>query len=182
VKRDPWAPPAPPALPPPTVPSRAPGVFWRPSIAFVDELAQALEGQRVLEIFAGNGYLAGQLARRGVDVLATSVLSSMDGHESGLYHPVVDLDAVQAVLEHGDDRDVLLMCWPTTTRRAHQAAQLWEARRSRPIAFIGEYTDYARGHLGGCATDEFFESFLVEREFKSYRGNCMERACMGRVR
>lgn len=152
------------------------GLWWRPSPAFIEEIAAALAGQRVLEVFAGNGYLAGLLARRGIDIVATSILSSMDAHERGIYHPVTDVNAVVAVSTLADDRDVLLMCWPTVTDQAVQAAELWG---DRPILFIGEFTDYSLGHLGGTATDEFFERFSVTQTFESYRGNIMEKACMG---
>lgn len=152
------------------------GLYWRPNDQFVHELAMALQGRRVLEIFAGNGYLAGLLSARGVDILATSILSSMDAHERGVYHPVEDMDAVEAVKAYGNDRDVLLMCWPTVTNQALYAAQDWG---DKPIIFIGEFTDYEKNHLGGCATDEFFERFSMTHEFTCYNGNMLEKAAMG---
>ncbi len=166
----------PPRLAPPPPGSPVPGVFWAASAAFVDELAEALAGRKVLEIFAGNGYLASLLAARGLEVTATSVLSSMDAHERGLYHPVANLDAREAVLRLGDDHDLLLMCWPTVTPAALQACELWGAK---PIAFIGEWTDYSKNHLGGCATDELFERLAPSRILSSYRGNLLERAAIG---
>ena len=166
-------------LPLPAVGRDVAGVFWRPSEAFVVELAAALAGKKVLEVFAGNGYLAGLLAQRGIDVVATSVLSSMDAHQRGLYHPVHDVNAVRAVIQLGVDCDVLLMCWPTVTNQALLAADLWSRDAGRQIVFIGEFTDYAKNHLGGCATDEFFERFRPTQDFASYRGNMLEKACMG---
>lgn len=166
----------PPRLSAPPPGSFVPGVFWRPSAEFADALAGRLRGSRVLEVFGGNGYLAALLSERGVDILCTSVLSSMDAHERGLYFEVEDLDAREACRLHGGDRDVLLMCWPTVTDAALQACELWG---EKPIAFIGEFTDYSKGHLGGCATDSFFERFRVAEEFPSYRGNMLERACLG---
>lgn len=158
------------------------GRYWRANEAFIDELTEALMGQRVLEVFAGNGYLAGLLASRGIDIVATSVWSSMDAHDDGIYHPVIELDAVAAVEAHHGDRDVLLMCWPTVTERAVQAAMRWQELRGGPIAYIGEVTDHEKGHLGGCATDAFHALFEPEKVFESYRGNEMERACLGRIR
>jgi hypothetical protein len=154
------------------------GAFWRPNEAFVDELADALRGRRVLEVFAGNGLLAGLLAARGVDVVATSILSSMDRHEAGLYHPVEPLDAVAAALIY-QERDALLMCWPTVTPAALAACEIWG--EGRPIVFIGEFTDYTLGHLGGCATDDFFARFVREKDFATYQGNMMERASLGKI-
>lgn len=163
-------------LPLPASHEKVLGLYWRPTPAFIEEVAAALAGQRVLEVFAGNGYLAGVLAQRGIDVVATSVLSSIDAHERGIYHSVTEINAVAAVSTLGEDRDVLLMCWPTVTDQAVHAAELWG---ERAILFIGEYTDYSLGHLGGTATDEFFERFSVTHTFASYRGSAMEKACMG---
>jgi hypothetical protein len=72
----------------PRVPDRMRGSFWRPNEAFVEELASYLAGKRVLEIFSGNGLLAGLLNARGVDVRATTLLSSHDSHRLGFFHPV----------------------------------------------------------------------------------------------
>lgn len=165
-------------LPLPEIIDRVPGQFWRPNVIFINELVQALQGRRVLEIFAGNGYLAGVLASRGIDIQATSILSSMDAHDYGIYHPVEDMDAVTAVHTYAQDADVLLMCWPTTTNQALEAADLWG---DRPIVFIGEMTNYAIEHYGGCCTDEFFERFSVSKTFLSYQGSMMEHACIGEL-
>lgn len=160
-----------------TDPSQVRGLFWRHSPAFIKQLAQALQNKRVVEIFAGNGYLASLLSREGIHVTATSVLSGMDAHQDGLYHPVEELNAVHAVLKYRDDHDVLLMAWPTTTDQAFVAATYW----GKPIVFIGEVTDYAKGQLGGCATDEFFEHFEVTHTFDTYQGRMYETACIGKM-
>lgn len=154
------------------------GVFFRPNDAFIEELADKLRGARVLEIFAGNGYLAARLSKLGVDITATSILSSMDAHCLGVYHPVQNINATEAIERHGAHHDTLLMCWPTVTDSALRACKAWG---DKPIAYIGEFTDYAKGHLGGCATDEFFERFSPEHTFASYQGNMLEKACIGRL-
>lgn len=163
----------------PKIPADAAGIFWRVNQEFIDELSAKLRGKRVLEVFAGNGLMAALLHARGVDIVATSILSSMDAHERGLYHPIQEMDAVEAVLTLHQDCDVLLMCWPTVTQKAVRAAMHWSAIKDAPIVFIGEYTDYSKNHLGGCATDEFFEMFKIDQTFSSYRGNALERACIG---
>lgn len=172
-------PPARPAsLPLHAIPQRALGVFWRPTSEFVDSLALALRGMRVLEVFAGNGYLAAMLSARGIDITATSILSGMDAHESGLYHPVIPMEAVEAACLFKDGHDALLMCWPTVTEAALRCALAFGP--GRPIAYIGESTDYAKGHLGGCATDSFHANFSFQMDLP-YQGNCMERAGIGRI-
>ncbi|MEJ6003723.1 hypothetical protein [Paucibacter soli] len=164
----------PPRIPPlryiplPAAHARCPGVYWHASSAFLDELAAYLKGKRVLEVFAGNGYLAARLIEFGVSIRPTSKLTGHDAHERGLYTQVEELDAESAVKLYGRESDVLLMSWPTVTPAAFRAAQLWG--RGRPICYIGEMTDYAAGRLGGCATDEFFAAIDVVYSFKSYRG------------
>jgi hypothetical protein len=168
------------ALPLPAQPGRVPGVFWRPSLAFLDQLAAFLQGKRVLEIFAGNGYLAGLLAARGIAITATSLRSGHDCHARGLYHPVTALPAAQAVAELGQEHDVLLVCWPTVTPEVLRAATTWGA--GRDIVFIGEVTDYSRGHLGGCATDEFFDAIDATHRFNAYQGSPLEQAMVCRLK
>lgn len=60
-----------------------------------------------------------------------------------------------------------------------KAAKAWGP--DKDIVFIGEVTDYAKNHLGGCATDEFFEAIQVSRKFESYRGNLLEAAMVCRL-
>lgn len=141
--------------------------------AFLDELATILAGRRVLEVFAGNGLLASRLAARGTDVLATSVPSDHDRHERGMHHPVVDMDAVTAVVRHGRDRDVLLMSWPTTTPAAARCALAWG--EGRPVVFVGEVSRPPRDPrgrlaLGGCADDAFFALMGDVATIGSYDG------------
>jgi hypothetical protein len=168
-----------PLLPLPKSMHRTPGVFWSPNEAFLQDLADRLHEKSVLEIFSGNGYLAGLLTDRGVSVTATSILSGMDAHANGVYHPVAAMDAVSAVSAFGLTHDVLLVCWPTVTDAVLRSVRAWGP--GRDIVFIGEFTDYEQGHLGGCATDAFFEAISVIDDFPSYRGNMMERAVVCRL-
>jgi len=148
--------------------------------AFVDELAAFFRGKRVLEVFAGNGALASLLARKGVSVTATSLFMGHDGHEMGNNFPVIEMDAAEAVLSLGDDHDVLLICWPTVTNRVTVATQLWGA--GREFVYIGEFTDYSKNQLGGCADDEFFETIESFVPFASYRGSMYEQGGVMKVR
>jgi len=150
--------------------------------AFVDALAERLRGKSVLEVFAGNGTLAAELTRRGVDVVATTLFSGHDGHERGLRFPVVERDARAAVREFGRERDVLLMSWPTTTEAAAAAALEWGDER--PIVFIGEVTrpELGLAGLGGCASDFFFEIAELQDEIAGYRGRgALDRAVVYRT-
>lgn len=156
------------------------GAFWRPNGPFVDQLAAFLRGKRVLEIFSGNGYLAAQLHARGIDVTATTIFSSHDRHDLGMYYPVIELEATRAVELYRADHDVLLVCWPTVVPAVLKAAIAWGAEKD--IAYIGEFTDYSKGHLASCATDAFFESMEFGHSFDAYHGNIMEAARVGRLK
>jgi hypothetical protein len=147
---------------------------------FVDALAETLAGKRVLEVFAGNGYLAAALARRGVEVRATSLFSSHDGHAQGFYHPVKEMEASAAVGLYRKRSDVLLMSWPTATDAAAAAALRWGSER--PVVFIGEVTDLEAGQLGGCASDIFFEIMRAEDTIPGYvTDNPLEKAVVYRL-
>lgn len=154
-----------------------PITYFRDSDQFADELSIYLKGKRVLEVFAGNGYLAKRLSDRGVNVRATSIFSGHDGHFYGMHFPVEELTAMEAISEYGDDSDVLLMSWPVADERAYHALKLWGV--SKPIVYIGEVTNPdLPGLMGlsGCASDRFFDSITWEREFSSYSGNMLEKA------
>lgn len=168
---------------PPADNERGPGQYIRLSDAFIDELAKELAGKRVLEVFAGNGLLGGYLLERGVDIVSTTIFSGHDGNESGLYSVVHEMEASQAVEKFADERDVLLMAWPTVTTKAFECAQLWSSLKGEdaPICFIGERTDYAKNHFGGCADDQFHELFVETKALSSYKGNIMEVACLGKM-
>lgn len=148
------------------------GVYWRPNGPFVDELTTYLAGKPVLEIFAGNGYLAGLLAQRGIDIRATTRLSSHDAHDFGMFFDVEEMEAEMAVQAYGQTSDVLLISWPTTTQAVLRAARLWGPEK--PVVYIGELGDIRNGVYAGCASDEFFDALRHGRRFKTYQGRQME--------
>lgn len=161
---------------------RVPGQFGNFDDRFCDELKTWIAGRRVLETFAGNGLLAAALASRGVDIVSTSLFSGHDCHDRGMHHDVVEIDAVAAVDRYGDERDILLMCWPTTVEATTLAALKWGRK---PIVFIGEVTDYSLGMrgLGGCATDLFFDVTEETEVFSTYKSrNMLERAAVRLLR
>lgn len=152
------------------------GVFWRPNPDFIQELTEYLDGKRVLEVFAGNGYLSSLLKERGIDIRATSLRMGHDAHEYGFHCEVEDKEASHAIHDYGDNCDVLILCWPTVTDSALQAMTFWGFEK--PVVYIGETPrpELGMGGLSGCATDKFFEAIRWEREFSSYQGNMLERA------
>jgi hypothetical protein len=156
-----------------------PGMFWRYDSKFINDLSSYLQDKRILEVFSGNGLLAGVLAKKGISIQATSIWSGHDAHHLGFYYPVENIDAVSAVKKYKPEFDTLLMCWPTVTESATQVARLCEGK---DIIYIGEVTDYATGDLGGCATDSFFEETTVVFNFETYKGNRIEYAQVRHLR
>ncbi|MCC5613079.1 hypothetical protein LC612_42000 [Nostoc sp. CHAB 5834] len=154
-------------------------MYWQPLEPFVDELAHHLRGARVLEIFAGNGLLAGLLQSKGIAVTPTTRFAGHDSHERGLYSDVREMTALNAVQELGPDNDVLLVCWPTATPATLIAAMAWGSNKD--IVFIGEQSDPSQGLYGGCACDDFFKSIHITKRFESYKGNFLEAAFVCRL-
>lgn len=157
------------------------GCYFKPSEALIRELTSMIGSRKVLEVFAGNGLLAACLKARGVDITATTLYSSIDGHDAGVYTPAIELDACSAVAKYGPESDILLICWPTVTNAVLHAVELWsDLGRGQDVIYIGEVTDYAKGHLGGCATDDFFEHMQWHSRLKHYVvRNEMEKALVG---
>lgn len=125
-----------------------------PSPGDMTWLAKLLDGRGIVEIGAGSGYWAWQMAQAGIDVLA------FDPHRPGpdnryvqhqLYYPVLDGDDRMAA--HYPDR-ALLLCWPPYCDPV--AADALRAYAGDLLIYIGE------GAGGCCADDEFFKVLDAE--------------------
>lgn len=127
----------------------------------IDDLAVIFAGKRVLEVYAGRGYLSALLREKGVDIRATSLQQGHDGSQLlGYVHEVEPLDAESAIHHYSGECDFILTAWPTTD--GGLARSLRYVNTNTLIVFIGEITDYnvSPAFLGGCATDEFFEGVV----------------------
>jgi len=155
--------------------------YWRKDAGLVETISRIVKSKRVLEIFAGNGYLASCLEDSGVTITPTTLLSSHDGHGLWKYHNVIEKEASCAISELGNEHDILLICWPTVSDAALKAIEKWGP--DKPIIYVGEMpTPWlgAAGMLQGCATDAFFDNFNVTETLNSYKTtNMMERAVVG---
>lgn len=136
---------------------------------FCSELARITNGKNVLEIFSGNGLLAKKLADLGCHITSTSILSGMDAHDINLFFDVENIDCITAVEKYKDSHDYLLVSWPTVTRAAVDALDLWG--EEKPIIYIGEshMTDPDMRGCVGCATDDFHESLVNIRLIESFK-------------
>lgn len=131
------------------------------AVAFVAEHA----GPRVVEVGAGAGYWAWQLAQRGVDVLAYDADPpdlrvnhyhapgrGPDGMPDGLretWHPVLCAEDAAASAIHSDR--TLLLCWPPYD--SPMAADTLAAYTGDRVVYIGEGP-------GGCTGDDRFHRML----------------------
>ncbi len=127
-----------------------------PSPGDIAWLAKLLDGRGVVEIGAGSGYWAWQLAQAGVAVAAYD--PELPGPENKfnqhrLYHPVMTGDHTAAA-DHPDR--ALMLCWPSYG--ASFAKQALHAYRGDMVIYIGE------GEGGCCADDRFHR--ILERDFE----------------
>jgi hypothetical protein len=127
------------------------------SVAFVAANA-VYTGFNVVEVGAGTGYWAWQLAQRGVNVLAYDANPPGSGRGFGwrqasttIHHPVVEGDA-RAVAAHPDR--TLLLSWPPRERTMGYDAL---------TAYTGDRLIYIGLPAGGhCADDQFFHALLSD--------------------
>lgn len=154
---------------------------------FIDALAKIIGNRSVLEVYAGNGFLAKSLRERGVQIYPTSLFSSHDGHQLGMYCEVAESSSFEAVYRQGDQFDVLLMSWPITDFSTFFCSKAWLRKEqiSRPIIFIGELPGSFLGYsnmLSGCACDNFFASIADMTLIEEYEPrNILDRAAILKV-
>jgi len=118
------------------------------------QLANYINGRKVLEIMSGVGWLAKALADQDVDIHATDDYSWGYRDKRFLY-PVHKFDCIKAI-EADPHAELLLVSWPHMNCQALiSAMKLWGP--DRPVIYIGE------GYPGCCAPKEFFDIFLIDK-------------------
>jgi hypothetical protein len=122
-----------------------------PSPGDMQWLKDLLGEQGVVEVGAGSGYWAWQMAQSGIDTVA------YDPHPPGpenrfathrMYHPVGDRD--HSAVEQHPDR-ALLLCWPP------YASDMAELALK---AYGGDVLIYVGEAAGGCTADDGFFGLL----------------------
>lgn len=146
-----------------------------PSPEIVSWVVGMSQSRRIVEIGAGRGYWAHQLARQGVDIAAyDSQPPGSHGRNTWfppapgqphLWHPVGDLrDLVAArrgARQAGDEPGhVLLLCWPPAWGHpmAHRAVTAYEQAGGDRLVYIGE------GKGGKSGDDGFFDALAARWE------------------
>lgn len=138
-----------------------------PSPGTIEWITRMVDGRAVVEIGAGRGYWAAQLARAGVTVHAydsqppggrtqNTWFPSPSG-KSPLWHPVGglrELTAASRATRHRQAEHVLFLCWPPAWGHpmSHRALTAYERRGGDLLVYIGE-TDGNRS-----ASQEFFQA------------------------
>lgn len=119
-------------------------------------------GGYLIDPIAGTGYWAYLLSARGIDCLAFDQNPPQAGENKNLWHPnatpfmeVVELDAVDAVKQHGKSRSLFLSWPPYKSSVAHDVLQ---AYTGDTLIYIGE------GRRGCTADNDFFD--LIEKEWR----------------
>lgn len=133
-----------------------------PSPETIHWMKTACEGRPILEIGAGRGYWAAQLAQAGLTVRAFDSeppdsaenisFPQADGQRD-VWHEVQQVrDLTKCVEEHADH--ALLLCWPPGwgNPMAIDTLRAFENVGGETVVFIGQ----SRGGMN--ATDEFFDS------------------------
>lgn len=115
-------------------------------------IADRLCGKRVLEVGAGQGWLAYNLMSLGVNIIPTDLAPNKDnpywGDNYSPFVEIVEKTATQAVKEY--EFDVLLMSWPSYKEDwAYEAICALPPGKS--FLYIGEEDG------GCCGTSQFFD-------------------------
>ncbi len=117
----------------------------------IEWMVQRLGHAEVLEVGAGNAYLARRLTEAGVNVIPTDA-HPLDGNPYALgstYHmSVIQVDALNAITELNDLN--LLWSWPTPETKSGEALK----------HFKGQYFVYIGEQHNGCTGGDMFQDVL----------------------
>ncbi len=122
-----------------------------PSPGDIAWIGGILAGRGVVEVGAGSGYWAWQLAQAGTDVVAYEPHSLPDNTYFEIAEPYVPLlrDDASAAGRHPDR--ALMLCWPSYQ-------EPWAAHAL--ASYRGDLVVYAGENEGGCCADDAFFQML----------------------
>ncbi|MBG6134643.1 hypothetical protein [Longispora fulva] len=133
-----------------------------PSPETIQWVSDFAEGRRIIDLGAGRGYWARQLAEVGVEVSAHDIQPPNSAGNASFPRAAGQRDAWFEVRDtcHVDLQSdaVLLLCWPPGwgDRMASTALQDFEKAGGRRVVYIGE-------PRGGKTGDDLFHDALAER-------------------
>lgn len=120
----------------------------------IEWMAERLRGHRVLEVGAGNGYLAMRLRQAGVQMDATD-MSRLEDNLYALgnsYHTDVEIMEAGRAIEFFEP-SALIWSWPVPETASGRALQSFHGRL---FIYIGE-------QHSGCTGGPLFEQIITER-------------------
>ncbi|WP_433681898.1 hypothetical protein [Nocardia sp. CA-119907] len=142
-----------------------------PSPETIDWMSRFCDGRSVVELGAGRGYWAAQLANAGLNVEAydseppdqtENVSFLRAAGQTDVWYSVGDLDRLTA-RSSGGEGDVLFLCWPPGwgNTMASEALAAFEAAGGERVVYIGE----PKG--GKTGDDSFFDGLAARWALKS---------------
>lgn len=136
------------------------GMYAFVSKKWVVPFSRWIGERKVMEVIAGRGFLAKALREQGIEVHASDNFSWGVGNWTETVTEVEKMDAIEAVLKHGKDHDILIMGWPYMDDLAYYIIKtLYQVNPNALVVYIGE------GNGGCTASERFFEHFkLIEDE------------------
>lgn len=134
------------------------GMYALITADFLDALASVLEGERVLEIMSGRGYLSKGLKDRGVLIKASDDRSWHNKlNWERCYIETENLDAIKSVEKYGREADVIIMSWcPYQSTMDYSVLEMM--RKVNPnciLLVIGE-------GYGGCTGSDIFHQNMKQ--------------------
>lgn len=131
----------------------------------LNDIAEYLNGKKVLEIGSGNGFLAKCLQDKGIDVFPTDDLSWESKGESMYsmgwkdkhYTEIEKLDYHAALKKYIDDVDAALLSWPVYGDRLAYNVLKVCLSHDKPLIYIGEQEM-------GCTADDYFFDYIDNPE------------------
>lgn len=120
----------------------------------IEWMAKRLRGHKVLEVGAGNGYLAMRLRQAGVQMDATDMSTLEDNHYGlgSVYHTDVEIMEAKRAIETFRPT-ALVWSWPVPETASGRALEAFEGQT---LIYIGEQN-------GGCTGGPLFERTIAER-------------------
>ena len=151
--------------------------LWKEDVDFLEGI---LQGERVVEVGAGSGWVSWLLSLRGIDVSAYDVGGGVDGRGGDTFveewklwpwFRIVQKGSVSSLLVNNvDSQSCLLLCWPDLD--THLATDALNAFRGNMFVYIGE-----SGEDSCTAEMSFFQSLSENWMLRAHRDTAHAPGC-----
>jgi len=121
-----------------------------PTKSMITAMTKFIDGDKVISIGAGSGYIEHLLSDHGVTMVIGT--DNMKRKYKKYHHPIEKLNAIDAIKKY-NDHNTLLLSWPEyDDSMASNALKLFTGDK---LIYIGE-------EYGGCTGDDEFHEMLEE--------------------